>query len=142
MMTQAIALARKPHVVVGTPGRLVDHLQHTKGFHLRSVKFLVLDEADRMLSLDFEEAISAVLAAVPRARTTFLFSATMTGKVAKLQKASLIDPVKIEVSNKFQMPKVSTVVILVTCQYENTYTYIYAYSYLFINTNMQLTNMS
>lgn len=48
MITQAIALAKKPHVVVGTPGRLLDHLQNTKGFSLRSLKFLVLDEADRM----------------------------------------------------------------------------------------------
>ena len=47
MMTQAIALARKPHVVIGTPGRVVDHLENTKGFSLRSVKYLVLDEADR-----------------------------------------------------------------------------------------------
>lgn len=44
MMTQAIALARKPHVVIATPGRLVDHLENTKGFNLRSVKFLILDE--------------------------------------------------------------------------------------------------
>jgi hypothetical protein len=44
MMTQAIALARKPHVVIATPGRLVDHLENTKGFNLREVKYLVLDE--------------------------------------------------------------------------------------------------
>jgi ATP-dependent RNA helicase DDX47/RRP3 len=43
MMTQAIALAKLPHIVVATPGRLVDHLQNTKGFTLRSLKFLVLD---------------------------------------------------------------------------------------------------
>jgi ATP-dependent RNA helicase DDX47/RRP3 len=42
-MTQAIALAKLPHIVVATPGRLVDHLQNTKGFTLRSLKFLVLD---------------------------------------------------------------------------------------------------
>ena len=48
MMTQSIALAKKPHVIVGTPGRLVDHMQNTKGFSLRTIKFLVLDEADRM----------------------------------------------------------------------------------------------
>ena len=102
MMTQAIALARKPHVIVGTPGRIVDHLTNTKGFSLRSVRYLVLDEADRMLSLDFEEAINTILAALPReGRRTYLFSATMTSKVAKLQRASLVDPVRIEVSDKY-----------------------------------------
>ena len=105
MMTQAIALAKKPHVIVGTPGRLVDHLTNTKGFSLRTLKYLVLDEADRMLSMDFEEEINKLLSVIPRERRTLLFSATMTNKVAKLQKASLIDPVKIEVSNKFQTPK-------------------------------------
>jgi ATP-dependent RNA helicase DDX47/RRP3 len=105
MMTQAIALAKKPHVIVGTPGRLVDHLQNTKGFSLRTLKYFVLDEADRMLSMDFEEEINQILAVIPRERNTFLFSATMTSKVAKLQKASLTDPVKVEVSNKFQVPK-------------------------------------
>ena len=101
MVTQAIALARKPHVVVGTPGRLVDHLTNTKGFSLRSVRYLVLDEADRMLSLDFEEAINTVLSALPRDRRTMLFSATMTSAVAKLQRASLRDPVRVEVSDKY-----------------------------------------
>jgi ATP-dependent RNA helicase DDX47/RRP3 len=106
MMTQAIALAKQPHIIVATPGRLVDHLQHTKGFSLRTLKFLVMDEADRMLSMDFEEELNQILAVIPRERSTFLFSATMTQKVAKLQKASLTNPVKVEVSNKFQTPKV------------------------------------
>jgi ATP-dependent RNA helicase DDX47/RRP3 len=105
MITQAIELAKKPHVIVATPGRLVDHLQNTKGFSLRTLKYLVLDEADRMLSMDFEEEINQILAVIPKERNTFLFSATMTSKVAKLQKASLSSPVKIEVSNKFQTPK-------------------------------------
>jgi ATP-dependent RNA helicase DDX47/RRP3 len=102
MMTQAIALARAPHVIIGTPGRVVDHLQNTKGFSLKAIKYLVLDEADRMLSLDFEEAINTILAALPReGRRTYLFSATMTSKVAKLQRASLVDPVRVEVSEKY-----------------------------------------
>lgn len=109
MMTQSIALARKPHIIVATPGRLVDHLQNTKGFSLRSLKYLVMDEADRMLSMDFEEEINKILAVIPRERRTFLFSATMTSKVAKLQKASLANPVRVEVSNKFQTPKVSCI---------------------------------
>ena len=53
MVQQALALARKPHVVVGTPGRLVDHLENTKGFSLNTMKYLVLDEADRCLYMDF-----------------------------------------------------------------------------------------
>jgi ATP-dependent RNA helicase DDX47/RRP3 len=106
MFTQSVALAKKPHIIVATPGRLVDHLQNTKGFNLRTLKYLVMDEADRMLSMDFEESINQILACIPRERRTYLFSATMTSKVAKLQKASLKDPVKVEVSNKFQTPKV------------------------------------
>lgn len=47
--SQSIALARNPHIVTATPGRLVDHLTNTKGFHLRKLKYLVMDEADRML---------------------------------------------------------------------------------------------
>jgi ATP-dependent RNA helicase DDX47/RRP3 len=108
MMTQAIALAKKPHIIVATPGRLVDHLQNTKGFSLRTLKFLVMDEADRMLSMDFEEEINQILEVIPKERNTYLFSATMTSKVAKLQKASLTNPVKVEVCNKFQTPKVNT----------------------------------
>ena len=51
MVTQAIALAKRPHILVATPGRLVDHLQITKGFSLRNLKYLVLDEADRMVKI-------------------------------------------------------------------------------------------
>lgn len=51
MMAQAIALAKRPHVLVGTPGRVVDHLSNTKGFSLRALKHLVLDEADRLLNM-------------------------------------------------------------------------------------------
>ena len=55
MVSQAIALAKKPHVIVGTPGRVADHLANTKGFHLKKLKYLVFDEADRLLSMDFEK---------------------------------------------------------------------------------------
>ncbi len=55
MVSQAIALSKNPHIVVGTPGRLADHLANTKGFHLKKLKFLIFDEADRLLSMDFEK---------------------------------------------------------------------------------------
>ncbi|CAE8625148.1 unnamed protein product [Polarella glacialis] len=100
MVTQAMALAKRPHVVVATPGRLVDHLENTKGFHLKTTKYLVMDEADRLLSMDFDEALDKILEVMPRDRNTFLFSATMTSKVSKLQRASLnrqVEEVEVEV---------------------------------------------
>lgn len=102
MMSQALMLAKKPHVLIATPGRLVDHLENTKGFNLRALKFLVMDEADRILNMDFEVEVDKILKVIPRERRTFLFSATMTKKVQKLQRASLQDPVKVEVSTKYQ----------------------------------------
>lgn len=53
-MSQALQLAKKPHILVATPGRLVDHLENTKGFNLKAIKYLVMDEADRILQMDFE----------------------------------------------------------------------------------------
>lgn len=102
IMTQSLALTKKPHVIIATPGRLVDHLENTKGFNLRSLKYLIMDEADRILNMDFEEEVDKILKVLPKERHTYLFSATMTKKVQKLQRASLQNPVKVEVSTKFQ----------------------------------------
>ncbi|MBW0522725.1 hypothetical protein O181_062440 [Austropuccinia psidii MF-1] len=101
MMSQAIALSKRPHVIVATPGRLHDHLENTKGFSLKNLKYLILDEADRLLDMDFGPVIDKILKVIPRERRTFLFSATMTTKVAKLQRASLISPVKVQMSTKY-----------------------------------------
>ncbi|KAI0062336.1 DEAD-domain-containing protein [Artomyces pyxidatus] len=100
-ISQSIALGKRPHIIVATPGRLEDHLENTKGFSLRGLKFLVLDEADRLLDMDFGPIIDKILKAIPKERTTYLFSATMTTKVAKLQRASLSNPVRVEVSTKY-----------------------------------------
>lgn len=98
---QQAALGMKPHVIVATPGRLVDHLKKTNGFHLRQIKYVVLDEADRLLAMDFESEIKEILREVPRERRTLLFSATMTGNVEKLQRAALTDPVRVEINSKY-----------------------------------------
>ncbi|PWA85591.1 DEAD-box ATP-dependent RNA helicase 10 [Artemisia annua] len=98
---QSIALGKRPHIVVATPGRLLDHLSNTKGFSLRTIKYLVLDEADRLLNEDFEKSLDEILNAIPRERNTYLFSATMTKKVQKLQRACLRNPVKIEAASKY-----------------------------------------
>lgn len=102
MMSQALVLAKKPHILIATPGRLLDHLENTKGFNLKALKYLVMDEADRILNMDFEVEVDKILKVIPRERHTFLFSATMTKKVKKLQRACLRDPVKVEVSTKYQ----------------------------------------
>ncbi|KAG6846374.1 ribosomal RNA processing protein, partial [Arthromyces matolae] len=91
---QAVRLVQKPHIIVATPGRLLDHLKSTKGFSLRQLKHLVLDEADRLLDLDFQREITEILQTIPKERSTYLFSATMTVNVSKLQRASLSDPLR------------------------------------------------
>ncbi|XP_020114317.1 DEAD-box ATP-dependent RNA helicase 10-like, partial [Ananas comosus] len=98
---QAISIARHPHVVVATPGRLFDHLSNTKGFSLRTLKYLVLDEADKLLNKDFEQTIEAIMNIIPKERRTYLYSATITKKVNKLQRACLTNPVKIEAASKY-----------------------------------------
>ena len=103
MMDQARDLMRKPHVIIATPGRLMDHLENTKGFSLRNLKYLVMDEADRLLDMEFGPVLDRILKIIPsKGRTTYLFSATMTSKIDKLQRASLTNPVKCAVSNKYQ----------------------------------------
>ncbi|GAM88047.1 hypothetical protein ANO11243_060760 [Dothideomycetidae sp. 11243] len=99
MVSQAITLAKKPHIIVATPGRLLDHLQNTRGFSLRTMKYLVMDEADRLLDLDFGPILDKILRILPRVRRTYLFSATMSSKVESLQRASLSNPVKVSISS-------------------------------------------
>ncbi|KAL4326341.1 hypothetical protein GQ457_11G011750 [Hibiscus cannabinus] len=101
IMQQQIALGKRPHIIVGTPGRLLDHLTNTKGFSLRNLKYLVLDEADMLLNEDFEKALDDILNVIPRDRHTYLFSATMTKKVEKVQRACLRNPVKIAAATKY-----------------------------------------
>lgn len=99
MVSQAIALGKKPHIIVATPGRLLDHLENTKGFSLRNLKYLVLDEADRLLDLDFGPILDKVLKVLPRERKTYLFSATISSKVESLQRASLSNPLRVSISS-------------------------------------------
>ncbi|NXY77202.1 DDX47 helicase, partial [Glareola pratincola] len=121
-MSQSLALAKKPHVIIATPGRLVDHLENTKGFNLRALKFLVMDEADRILNMDFETEVDKILKVIPRDRKTFLFSATMTKKVQKLQRAALKNPVKCAVSSKYQtVEKLQQYYIFIPSKFKDSY---------------------
>ncbi|ODV87664.1 hypothetical protein CANARDRAFT_4985 [[Candida] arabinofermentans NRRL YB-2248] len=122
MIDQAKELMRKPHVIVATPGRLMDHLENTKGFSLRALKFLVMDEADRLLDMEFGPVLDRILQIIPRERNTYLFSATLTSKIEKLQRASLSNPVKIAVNNKYStVDTLIQTLMVVPDGYKNTY---------------------
>jgi len=93
MMTQAQGLCRRPHVVIATPGRLADHMKSSVGVAeaFRRTRFLVMDEADRLLEECFEPDLAAVLDALPANRVTMLFSATITHSISELQRMALED---------------------------------------------------
>ena len=96
---QLSALARGVHVVVGTPGRIMDHLE--KGtLDLTQLRFLVLDEADEMLNMGFAEDVETILADTPPDKQVALFSATMPAQIRKLSKRYLSDPVEFQVKGK------------------------------------------
>ncbi|KAG2501639.1 hypothetical protein HYH03_000143 [Edaphochlamys debaryana] len=91
MQQQARELARRPHVVVATPGRLKGLMDSDPGLAagLARTRFLVLDEADRVLDATFEDDLRGILSRLPAERQTLLFSATMTQSLIALQRASL-----------------------------------------------------
>ncbi|XP_061172252.1 probable ATP-dependent RNA helicase DDX49 [Saccostrea echinata] len=92
MMQQGIDLQVKPHIVISTPGRLADHLQSCDTFSLRKIKFLVLDEADRLIEDDFGEQLETIFKVLPKKRQTLLFSATMTKHLKDLQDVAMNKP--------------------------------------------------
>ena len=95
---QLAGLRRGAQVVVGTPGRVIDHLK--KGsLQLSSLKHLVLDEADEMLKMGFQEDIEEIFAATGSERQVALFSATMPGSIHRITKKYLNDPVEVRVQS-------------------------------------------
>ena len=89
--SEADRLAKGVGVIVATPGRLLDHLQNTKGFTYSNLQVLVIDEADRILDIGFEEDMKRICGLLPKERQTCLFSATMTSKVEDLARVSIND---------------------------------------------------
>ncbi|KAK8951250.1 hypothetical protein KSP39_PZI003756 [Platanthera zijinensis] len=92
---QQNALTRGVDVVVGTPGRIID-LVNNNSLQLGEVQYLVLDEADRMLAVGFEEDVEVILEKLPKKRQNMLFSATMPGWVKKLSRKYLENPLTID----------------------------------------------
>src|SRR3989344_5436384 len=94
---QIETLRRRPHIVIGTPGRIIDHLEQ-RTLSLANISILVLDEADRMLDMGFAPQIKRVLTAVPKNRQTMLFSATMPDDIFAIARGHMKLPVRIEVA--------------------------------------------
>ena len=104
------ALKRGPQIVIGTPGRTLDHLRQGT-LDLRSVRFLVLDEADEMLDRGFARDVEAILGYTPTERQTALFSATLPDWVAKTAAKHLRQPATVEVDADLQtLPSVTHLV--------------------------------
>ncbi|KAI0085615.1 P-loop containing nucleoside triphosphate hydrolase protein [Irpex rosettiformis] len=107
---EADKLQKGVNLIVATPGRLLDHLEHTSGFVFRNLKCLVIDEADRILEVGFEEEMKRIISILPNEnRQSMLFSATQTTKVTDLARMSLRPgPLYIDVDNKESTSTVST----------------------------------
>lgn len=86
---EAQKLANGINIIVATPGRLLDHMQNTPGFMYKNLQCLVIDEADRILEVGFEQEMKQIIGLLPKRRQTMLFSATQTRKVEDLARISL-----------------------------------------------------
>ena len=99
MSEQLRRLAKGADIVVGTPGRVLDHIRRGT-LDLSGIRYLVLDEADEMLNMGFTDSINAILADVPQERNTLLFSATMSPEIARISKKYLRDAKEITIGRK------------------------------------------
>lgn len=97
MGRQIQALRRRPHIVIGTPGRIIDHLEQ-KLFSLKAIKVLVLDEADRMLDMGFAPQLKRIMQNLPQERQTMLFSATMPQNIVSIAQAYMKLPTRVEIA--------------------------------------------
>lgn len=96
---QIRALKKRPHIIVGTPGRLMDHMRR-KTIRLSQVSVVVLDEADEMLNMGFIEDIETILKEVPEDRQTLLFSATIPGPIQSLARRFMRSPEVVRIEAK------------------------------------------
>jgi len=101
MGTQLRALQRGAQIVVGTPGRLIDHLDR-KTLNLSAITMIVLDEADEMLKMGFQEEVERILSEAGTERQVALFSATMPAEVLRISKRYLKNPTRIEIEHRAQ----------------------------------------
>lgn len=121
MVKQLQQLKRNPRIIVGTPGRINDHLKR-RSLCLDSTNFLVLDETDRMLDMGFGVQLDAIAKYLPQQRQTLMFSATLPQNIVKLSQKYLNNPVRIAVGESNALaPKIKQEIIRTTdvMKYDN-----------------------
>lgn len=99
IVQQLRELKRGVHIVVATPGRLLDIIDR-KAVNFTNVRYVILDEADEMLNMGFQEDINSILSNTPDEKTTWLFSATMPQEVRRIAQKYMTDPFELTVGNK------------------------------------------
>ncbi|SVB15697.1 uncharacterized protein METZ01_LOCUS168551, partial [marine metagenome] len=116
---QLASLQHSPHIIVGTPGRVLKHLGK-ETVKLADLETLVLDEADRMLDMGFAEELDAILKFVPKDRQTLLFSATYAESIVAVSKRVQRSPVKVDVTDDEQPAQIMQFWCSVTRENRNT----------------------
>jgi ATP-dependent RNA helicase DeaD len=96
---QLSALKRGPQVIVGTPGRIIDHLERGT-LQLQGIRTVVLDEADEMLAMGFADAMEAILSQTPKEKQVALFSATMAPNIRRIAQTHLRNPREVVIKGK------------------------------------------
>ncbi len=102
MLKQALELQERPHIIIATPGRLHDHLLRPNPPNLALIKFLVLDEADRLLDASFVKDLTFIINKLPSQRQTLLFSATMTANLDRLEEMTLVNTYRFDATSSIK----------------------------------------
>lgn len=105
MMEQGSALARRPHIVIATPGRLRHHLESADPPNLGKAMYVVLDEADRLLATGFSSELQVILSKMHPKRRTLLFSATLTSSLSELEKLASNETVRFDLTADQPIPE-------------------------------------
>ncbi len=145
LRAQAESLAKGAHILIGTPGRIQDHLAK-ETLVLNSIKTLVLDEADRMLDMGFYDEIVKIGSNMPRGKQTLLFSATFPENIEKLAKALLNQPLTIKVDTVIEENKIDEIVYETSDKFKTLTALIQSYKpeslLIFCNTKAEVISLT
>lgn len=118
MNGQIATLKHRPHIIVGTPGRVMDHLMKHR-VHLKELQQFVLDEADRMLDMGFYDELEVIFQHLPKQRQTLLFSATYPDTIAQISDAVQKKPQRIETQSLHTGTKIEQIAYKVTDEHRD-----------------------